>query len=148
MRSAKPIQNYKNHRKYIPMFHLVTSFAIFAVTIGSFVNLSMSWRNHDNLYSASLICVITLILGSFYWYIRSFPMRVQDRAIRAEENLRHFALTGKLLDRRLRMGQIIALRFASDEEFVELAGRAAEENLRANEIKKQIRNWRADHYRA
>ena len=140
-------QNFRNHGKIVPVFHYFTSFAIFAVTIGSFVNLSNSWRDHSNLYSASLICVITLILGSFYVFIRSFPLRAQDRAIRAEENLRHFALTGKLLDKRLRLGQIIALRFADDEEFVELARKAVEENLRAGEIKKTIRNWRADEHR-
>ena len=140
-------QNFKNHGKIVPVFHYFTSLAIFAVTIGSFVNLSNSWHNHNNLYSASLICLITLILSSFYVYIRSFPLRAQDRAIRAEENLRHFALTGKLLDKRLRMGQIIALRFADDDEFVELARRAADENLGGLEIKKTIRNWRADNHR-
>ena len=148
MTSAKATQNYKNHRQYIPVFHLVTSFAIFAVSIGAFVKLSLSLRHRDNILYASLICVITLILGSFFVFIRTFPLRAQDRAIRAEENLRHFALTGKLLDRRLRMGQIIALRFASDEEFVELASRAAEENLRGDAIKREIKSWRADHHRA
>lgn len=148
MRSPKAPQNYTNHRQYIPMFHLVTSFAIFCVSIGAFINLSMSLKHHDNILSAALICVITLILGSFFVFIRLFPLRAQDRAIRAEENLRHFSLTGKLLDPRLRIGQIIALRFAPDEEFVELAARAAEENLRAEAIKKEIRNWRADHHRA
>ncbi len=141
-------QNYKNYSQVVPMFHYVTSLALFAVTIGSFVNLSHSWRNSSNLYSASLICVITLILSSFYWFIRSFPLRVQDRTIRVEENLRHFVLTGKMLDTRLRIGQIIALRFAPDEEFVELARKAADENIGGREIKKSIRNWRADHYRA
>jgi hypothetical protein len=47
----------------------------------------------------------------------SFALRAQDRAIRAEENLRHFILTGKPFDSRLRMSQIIALRFAPDDEF-------------------------------
>ena len=47
-----------------------------------------------------------------------FAVGAQDRAIRAEENLRHFALTGKLLDKRLRKSQVIALRFADDDEFV------------------------------
>ncbi len=140
-------QNYKNYTRIVPVYHYVTLLAILAVTIGSFVNLSNSWRNHNNLYSASLICVITLILSSFYWFIRSFPLRAQDRAIRAEENLRHFVFAGKMLDPRLRIGQIIALRFASDEEFVELARRAAEENIGGREIKKIIKSWRADHYR-
>ncbi len=42
------------------------------------------------------------------------------------------------------MGQIIALRFAEDSEFVALAQKAANENIRADEIKKAIKNWRAD----
>ena len=71
----------------------------------------------------------------------------QDRAIKAEENLRHFALTGKLLDGRLTPSQIIALRFASDNEFVILADRAIIENLSNKDIKKAIQYWRADHHR-
>jgi hypothetical protein len=69
---------------------------------------------------------------------------VQDRAIRAEEKLRYFVLTGKPLDSRLRMGQIIALRFASDEELPTLARRAAEESLTPAQIKQAIQHWRAD----
>ena len=73
---------------------------------------------------------------------------MQDRAIRAEENLRHFAMTGKLLNPELKIGQIVALRFASDEEFVVLAMRALEENLSREDIKKAIKTWRADNHRA
>ncbi len=57
-------------------------------------------------------------------------------------------MTGKLLDSRLTLRQIIGLRFASDEEFVALAKRAIEENLSENDIKKAVKNWRADHHRA
>ena len=63
------------------------------------------------------------------------------------ENLRHFALTGKLLDPRLTIKQIIGLRFASDGEFVELARKAADENMPLDTIKKSVKNWRADHDR-
>ena len=76
-----------------------------------------------------------------------FALKAQDRAIRAEENLRHFALTGKLLDPRLDMRQVIALRFASDAEFVALARRAAADTLTPDAIKQAIQNWRADTYR-
>jgi len=82
-----------------------------------------------------------------FFLTRSFAMGVQDRAIRAEENLRHLALTGKLLDPRLTMKQIVGLRFASDAEFAELARKAAEEGLAQDTIKKSVRNWRADHDR-
>ena len=91
-------QNYKNHAQVIPGFHLVTSVALVASIIGSFVNLFHSWHNHSNLYSASLICLLTLILAAYYVYIRRFPIKVQDRVIRSEENMRHFMLTGKPLD--------------------------------------------------
>jgi len=138
-------QNLRNHYRYIPMWHFITSLAIIAVLIGSIVNLSKSTL--ENLYSASLIFVIALILSSFFWYARWFALRVQDRAIRAEETLRHFILTGKPLDSRLRMGQIIALRFASDIEFPELASKAAEKGLRSKMIKKMIKDWKPDNYR-
>jgi hypothetical protein len=139
-------QNFKNHPRYIPLWHFVTSLAIVAALIGSIVNVVKS--SAENIYSASLIVVIMLILCSFFWYARWFALRVQDRAIRAEESLRHFMLTGKPLDSRLRMGQIIALRFASDDEFPGLAFKAAEKGLRSRSIKKMIKVWRSDNHRA
>lgn len=140
-------QHYGNHMRLVPAWHFVTSLLILGAFIGSIVNLSESWHNHDNLYSASLICLVIVILGIYFVFIRSFPLKTQDRAIRAEENLRHFVMTGKLMDSRLRPGQIIALRFASDEEYLPLAHRAVEEGLSPKEIKKSIKNWRADHRR-
>jgi hypothetical protein len=71
----------------------------------------------------------------------------QDRAIRAEEQLRHFVLTGKLLDPRLTIRQIIGLRFAPDDEFVGLVRRAAEQGLSEDAIKREVKNWRGDTYR-
>lgn len=138
-------QNYKNHTQLVFGWHGLTFFAILAVLIGSFINLNGSAP--ENKYSASLICVIALICGFFFAYVRIFALKAQDRAIRAEENLRHFALTGKLLPSSLRISQIVALRFASDEEFPALAAKAAAENLSNKAIKLAIENWRADWYR-
>lgn len=138
-------QNYSNHTRYIPLWHIITGSALLAFIIGSVVNLINSSK--ENRYSASLLVLGGLILLSIFWYARWFALRAQDRAIRAEENLRHFALTGKLLDRHLRTSQIIALRFASDEEFVELAKMATEEKMRSVAIKKAIKHWRSDHHR-
>jgi hypothetical protein len=128
------------------MYHFVTWAAIMAVIIGSIINLANSSR--ENLYSASLLVVVSLILASLSWYSRQFALRAQDRSIRAEENFRHFILTGKPFDPRLRMGQIIALRFAPDEEFPVLCQQAVVENLKGSDIKKAIRTWRADRHRA
>ena len=140
------MQNYRNHKRFVPLYHGLTFLAILALLIGSFVNLLHAAR--ENLYSAALLVLASFILLSIFVFVRQFPLRVQDRAIRAEENLRHFILTGKPLDRQLSTGQIIALRFASDEEFVQLARRAVEEALNNEEIKREIRNWRPDHGRA
>jgi hypothetical protein len=95
------------------------------------------------------VLFISLSVGLIFigYYSRAFALKAQDRAIRAEENLRHFALTGSLLDKKLTIQQVIALRFASDEEFVDLAKMASENNLSNKEIKKEIKNWRADYYR-
>jgi hypothetical protein len=139
-------QNYATHRRIVPMF--IVLFAILLLTfIGSTVNLVQSIRHHEGIYSASLIFVILVALLIMCFFVRMFPLRAQDRAIRAEENLRHFVITGKLLDARLTVGQIVALRFASDEELVELARKAADERLSGDAIKRAVKNWRADLYR-
>jgi len=140
-------QNYANHRRFDPMFHGVL-FGLLVLTLGgSAVNLYLSWGDHTRIYSASLILVLVFSTLMLFFFCRIYALKAQDRAIRAEENLRHFALTGKLLDARLGVRQIIGLRFASDEEFPLLARRAAEENLAPDAIKRAVKNWRADTYR-
>ena len=141
-------QSYAKHAKFVPMFHGVLFGIIVLTFIGSLVNVWQSLGDHERIYSASLIAAITVALVLLFFFTRIFSMGVQDRAIRAEENLRHFALTGKLLDPRLTIKQIVGLRFASDAEFAELARKAAEGSMSPDEIKKSVKNWRADHDRA
>ena len=142
-----PDQNYSNHRQYVPIYHYVVLPVLFLTIIGSIVNLVESWGDPTRLYSASLIVVLS-VCGLFTaFFARVFSLKAQDRAIRAEENLRHFAMTGKLLDARLTVRQVVALRFASDGEFVALAQRAAAENLTPDAIKRAIKTWRPDTYR-
>lgn len=140
-------QSYSNHKMFRPMFHFFLFAVVLATLIGSIINLIKSIGT-DNVYSASLIMAIAIALIFMFFFMRIFALRAQDRAIRAEESLRHFSLTGKLLDPRLRMSQIIALRFAPDEELVILAERAVSENLSNDEIKRAVKNWRPDHHRA
>ena len=138
-------QNFKNHSRYIILWTFITPLILLAIFGGGIVNLIHA--DAHTHYSAALILLISLVLLIIYWYARVFALKAQDRAIRAEENLRHFMLTGKPLDSRLRMSQIIALRFAPDDEFLSLAKKAVEENLRSKEIKAAIQNWKADHNR-
>jgi hypothetical protein len=140
-------QDYANHRQFVPMYHIVLFSLQLAILIGSIVNLVKSIGDHQRIYNASLIVVLSVALFILSFLARIFALKAQDRAIRAEENLRHFALTGKLLDPRLGIRQVIGLRFASDAEFAALAKRAAEEDLSEDAIKRAVRNWRADTYR-
>jgi len=142
-----PTQNYANHSRLVPMFHFVLFGILVLTLIGSAVNLYLSLGDHRRLYSAALIVVLTAAMLIMFAFIRIFPLKAQDRAIRAEENLRHFVLSGKLLDPRLTVPQIVALRFASDDEFVALAAHAAAGNLAPKAIKQAVQTWRADDYR-
>ncbi|HYW48869.1 MAG TPA: DUF6526 family protein [Bryobacteraceae bacterium] len=140
-------QTYANHRQLIPLFHFGLLPTILLTLIGSCVNLYESWGDHQRMYSASLIVVLTFSLLVLSLFCRVFALKAQDRAIRAEENLRHFVLTGKLLDPKLTVHQIIALRFAADSEFVPLAQKAANESMAPDAIKRAIQQWRPDTYR-
>jgi hypothetical protein len=148
MRSmSSPVQNYANHPQKVPVFVAVL-IALILTVIGACVNVYQSWGDHQRMYSAWLILVLSVCAFTGFFVCRGFALKAQDRAIRAEENLRHFVMTGRLLDPRLKPLQIVALRFASDEEFVALAKQSAEQDTDPKSIKQAIRSWRADHHRA
>jgi|SRR5664279_2159562 hypothetical protein len=141
------VQSYKHHSRYVPLFHFVTSTILILCLAGSAWNLDKAYQQHSGRLVAAIIFGLSYSGLMLFWYARAFAVGAQDRAILAQENLRYFALTGKLLDKRLRKSQVIALRFADDTEFVLLAEKAANENMKSNDIKQAIINWRADHHR-
>lgn len=140
-------QNYKNHVRLVPIYHFALGIILLAVIVLAIINLISFIRHDRHILQPLIFVLISIALLIIAVLLRTFPLVAQDRAIKAEENLRHFALTGKLLDGRLTLSQIIALRFASDNEFVILADRAIIENLSNKDIKKAIQYWRADHHR-
>lgn len=140
-------QNYANHRRLHPLYHFVFTVLTLGLFVAAIVNVILAVQADSGVFAAILLWVVSVLFGIVAALIRPYPLKAQDRAIRAEENLRHFVLTQKLLDQRLGVKQIVALRFASDAEFPALCQKAAEENLRPDEIKKAIRHWKADEYR-
>lgn len=136
-------QNYSNHRRLVPIYHYILAALLLVVLIGSIVNLVGSLGT-ENLYSASLILALSVAVLILGYLARTFPLKAQDRTIRVEENLRHFVLTGKLIEPRITMRQVVGLRFAGDSEFVALAARAIADNMSEDDIKKAIQDWRAD----
>jgi len=138
-------QTYSNHRRFVPGFHFLTFLAMLLLLVGSIVNLVKS--SHENLYSASLLVLVSVLLILIALYARGFALRAQDRIIKAEENFRYYLLTKELLPKELTIRQIIGLRFASDEEYIELMNKAIEEKLTEDQIKKAIKDWKGDYYR-
>ncbi len=136
-------QNYENHIRINYGYYISTGLPILLlIGIGIYMIIM------DTERSVGWIALLTgYILLTMLFRSRKFALMAQDRAIRAEESLRYYVLTGKRLDTRLSIGQITALRFASDEEFPLLIERTLHENLDNKSIKKAIRNWRPDHYR-
>ena len=139
-------QTYDNHVHVVPLYHYLTFLAMLILTAGAVYNI-ITCKTEQLLQSLLfLLLVLTIISVSFH--NRSFALKAQDRAVRAEENFRYFVLTGNPLPHSLTIYQIIALRFASDEELVSLVERAVREDLTPKEIKQAVKNWKADYYRA
>ncbi|MDF2669058.1 MAG: hypothetical protein K0R67_1364 [Paenibacillus sp.] len=140
-------QNYANHKRIHGLYHFALSLVTLLVFIGSLIYLGKALADGEHVWNALLFTGTSLCLIILFLIVRGYAAKVQDRAIRAEEQLRHFMLTGKPLDSRLSLKQIIALRFAGDDEFPPLAEKAAQEQMAPSSIKQAVRNWRADHHR-
>ena len=143
-------QNFLNHSTINYPTRTFNLFVVLAMLIflATFANLLYALYSQGGRVNALFFHLLSWLFIVSYFLFRSFALKAQDRAIRAEENLRHFVLTGKLLDAKLTIGQIVALRFAPDEEFIELVKKAAEENLSNKQIKQLIKSWKADYHRA
>lgn len=138
-------QNYQNHRKIDPLFH--GGVALFSL-ITLVLSVVFFFQSIGGEWLLGLV-VLSIALTIFMMAIklRLYAIKLQDRIIRDEEIFRYYRLTGKLLDSKISLKQVIALRFADDEEYPELVEQALSENLSPNDIKKAVQNWRADHHR-
>jgi len=141
------MQNYDSHRRFVTGYHFVLTLLALVALVGSSINFYRVLSRGSGRIDGAVLLVLVVCLILVGYYARVFALKAQDRAIRAEENLRHYILHGSLLDPRLDVRQIIGLRFASDAELAPLIKRALEEKLSEDAIKKAIENWRADTYR-
>lgn len=138
-------QNLKNHARLDPPFHVV----LFLVLVVNLVVSIVYVVHHPCFYSAWLV-VLSLAVFILVLRVRQYPLKVQDRVIRLEERLRLQALAPEEWHAqiyRLTEDQLIGLRFAADDEVVELAKQALEHNLNRKQIKERIKDWRADTWR-
>ena len=129
------------------MYHFFTFLLTLLLLVSSVYYTYAAYSKGVSLKPGLFLLLISFVLLILFFFARSFALKAQDRAIRVEENFRHYLLTGKPLDSRITIRQTIGLRFASDEEFPELAKKAAESGISEEEIKKSIKNWKPDNYR-
>jgi hypothetical protein len=143
--SKSDSQNFKNHARFDPPFHFVLIFVLLANLIVSIVYVV----KHPCFYSAwFVVLAVAAILGLLK--MRLYPLKVQDRVIRLEERLRLQALAPSEWHTQiyhLTEDQLIGLRFAADDEVVELAKQALEHHLTRKQIKERIKDWRPDNWR-
>lgn len=139
-------QNYQNHTRWYPLQHFILTPMLFAFLIYTIVQM---YYLPDVDRAMLLFLALALIIQSLV--ARLNALRVQDRLIRLEEGLRYRIVLPKDLAEKavnLRTWQVIALRFASDEELPELIERTLNREFQqGKEIKLAVKNWRSDHLR-
>ncbi len=134
-------QNYANHR-HRPALWLVA--ALSALT-GFVLVVLFAVRQPSEMSIGLLFLAVSLICALLM--VRGYALRLQDRIIRLEMQTR-LARLGRAGDfARLAMPQLIALRFASDAELPALLDRAVAEQMTADQIKRAVSTWQADHMR-
>ena len=143
---AAGTQDYKTHRQFVPLFHF---FVVPILLINLGVEISRLFQNQTG--SQIWAVIVAAALAGLAFATRGMAVKAQDRIIRGEERQRLSSLLpaehrDKVND--LTPKQLAALRFASDDEAPDLAQRTMTGEFKTqNDIKKAIRNWRADIHR-
>jgi hypothetical protein len=144
---AEP-QNYKNHARLDPLYHFVLG-PILLLNLGFSIYVTIHfWPEHRHLHPWWIVMSFALLILATK--TRTYALKVQDRVIRLEERLRLAAIlppTDHALISKLTPAQLVALRFASDEELAALTHRTLAEGLEPKAIKQSIAHWRADTFR-
>ena len=143
---AAPTQSYEKHTRWHPLFHFVLA----PIMIVNFIwSIALCYQSPS--WTQCWWVVVSLGLLVMMFLVRLNSLKVQDRLIRLEEQLRCQRILLPDLAQRaggLRVGQYIALRFASDEELEALVTEVVEGRLtQPAEIKRAIKTWRADDFR-
>jgi hypothetical protein len=147
LRTERKPQTYANHRKVIPVYHLV----VFAILL-----LNIYWTGKNVLHEGSMDTIVPLLVALallvMFFALRTFPIVVQDRVIRLEVRLRLADLLPDDLKPRIRelsSRQLVALRFAGDGEMPALVRKVLDQKIENGEaIKRLIQDWQPDYMRA
>ena len=136
-------QSFKNH------YHRPTETGIvWLLAMIALVLMVQQFRGRETRDVAIMALVFAMFVVG--WISRAYIVRLQDRIIMLEMKVRVAELLPAGADAqlaKLTKQQIVALRFASDDELQALLDRAVRDNMAPKEIKAAVKNWRPDHYR-
>lgn len=137
-------QDYDTHTRYYHLHHFIIMPLAFFLFIWTCI---LTLENPDENWLYILVGVLFILIS---FNARIYANKNQDRIIRLEMRLRYFQLTNVPFTEKenlLNIKQIVALRFASDEEILDLIDKAILQNLTPKEIKKSIHEWQGDFMR-
>jgi len=141
------VQNFKNHAKFVPAFHFFVAPVFLLNIVWSIVRVVRGFS-----FGTIVALLVAIALFLLALTARIFALTVQDRVIRLEMRLRmQQTLPADLTPRipEFTVGQLVALRFASDAELPDLARKVLQEKLTERKaIKALVRNWQPDNLRA
>lgn len=140
-------QTYATHRRIFPLYHL---FALPVLLANVVVQAVRVLRQPSADGAWAVVVAIALVAGLVA--ARASTLIVQNRLVGLEMRLRLATVLPIELRPRipeLRLRQLIGLRFAGDAELPGLVERCLAGELRtADEVKREVREWRPDWQRA
>jgi hypothetical protein len=142
-------QSYKNHRQWYAPHHFIF-YPLIAIALVLLIMHAIHPPEDKSAVWMAMAIMLIFIAWVSYMLRQHYALGNQDRIIRLEMRLRFYILTHKRLEpieAQLSLGQLLALRFASDEELPALIDRAVAEKLSGDEIKRAIKDWQGDYMR-
>ena len=144
---AEKPQSFENHTKLVPLY-IGFVFPVFVANL-IWTGYKLAANPSADWAIRSLLALALIVL---FFYARGFALRVQDRVIRLEMRLRLRELLPtehQSTIAEFNHKQLVAMRFASDDELPALAAQVLRDRIQDKKaIKKMIKNWQADHLRA
>ena len=141
-------QTYANHSRIDPSMHRFV-FPVLIANVGVAIYVAIHFR-HQYPRLGPWCIVVALALAVLALKCRNSDLKLQDRIIRLEERLRIASLipSNELPHvNELTIKQLVALRFASDQELPALVHKTLTQELEPKAIKQSITDWRADNHR-
>ena len=144
-------QTHATHKSIVPAYHYYMFAVVVLNLVWTLYLFGKVWYEGNFSFGLLVNVLVAGVLIVIFAYMRLFPLKVQDRVIRLEVNLRLKEILPDDLKGRideLSKSQMMAIRFAGDEELPDLMREVLDNNItNREEIKKKIKDWQPDHWR-